>query len=43
MSDNSFGPDLSFLYKKVKSDGRVHITYLFCFDKQPSRTQVSHS
>jgi hypothetical protein len=43
MSDNSFGPDLSFLNKKVKPDARVHIQRLFCFDKQASRTQVPGS
>jgi len=43
MSDNSFGRDSSFLNKKVKPDGRVHIPRLFCFDKQASRTQVSDS
>jgi hypothetical protein len=41
--DNCFGPDLSFLNKKVKPDSRVHIPRFFCFDKQTSRTQVSDS
>jgi hypothetical protein len=43
MPDNSFGPDLSFLNKKVKPDFRVHIPRFFCFDKQTSRTHVSDS
>jgi hypothetical protein len=43
MSNDSFGPDLSFLNKKVKPDRRVHISQLFCFDKQASRIQVSDS
>jgi hypothetical protein len=43
MSDNSFGPDLSFLNKKVKPDRRVDIPLLCCFDKQASNTQVSDS
>jgi hypothetical protein len=43
MPDNSFGPDLSFLNKKVKPDRRVQIPHFFCFDKQASRTQVSDS
>ena len=40
MPDNNFGPDLSFLNEKVKPD-RVHVTRLFCFDKQTSHVQVS--
>jgi hypothetical protein len=43
MPDNSFGPDLSFLNKKVKPDRRVHIPRPFCLDKQASDTQVSDS
>ena len=43
MSDNGFGPDLSFLNKKVKPDRRVHIPLHFCFDKQACRAQVSDS
>jgi hypothetical protein len=43
MPDNSFGPDLSFLNKKVKPDRRAHTQQLRCFDKQASRTQVSDS
>ena len=43
MPDNSFGPELSFLNKKVKPDCHVHVTRLFCFNKQTSRTQVSDS
>jgi hypothetical protein len=41
MPDNSFGPDLSFLNKKVKPDRRVLLMRHFCFDKQTSHTQVS--
>ncbi len=49
MLDNSFGPDLPFLNKKVKSDRRAlsnrraHIPRPFCLDKQASHTQVSDS
>jgi hypothetical protein len=43
MPDNSFGPDLSFLNKKVKPDRRVHVPRPFCLDKQASHTQVSDS
>jgi len=43
MSNDSFGPDLSFLNKKVNSDRGVHFPGLFCFDKQACRTQVSDS
>jgi hypothetical protein len=43
MSDDSFGPDLSFLNKKIKPDRCIHISHLFCFDKQASGTQVSDS
>ena len=43
MSDNSFGPDLSFLNKKVKPDHRVHFSRFICFDKQASHTQVLDS
>ncbi len=38
MPDNSFGPDLPILNKKVKSDRRAHIPHLFCLDKQASHT-----
>jgi len=41
MADNSLGPDLSFLNKKVKPDRRVHVTRHFCFDEQSSHAQVS--
>jgi hypothetical protein len=43
MSDNSFGPDLSFLNKKVKPYRVLHVPPQFCFDKQACRAQVSDS
>jgi len=44
MLDNSFGPDLSFLNKKVKPDLHVHnIPRFSCLDKQTSHTQISDS
>ena len=43
MADNSFGPDLSFLNKKVKLDRGIQVPRFCCFDKQSSQTQVSDS
>jgi len=33
MADYGFGPDLSFLNKKVKLDLLADIPHLFCFDE----------